>query len=49
LLGPIGDTVEEFIMKGWFTHFDYGELDLSKDEVVTITGYFEVTECIHNF
>ena len=49
LLGPIGDTVEEWSMKGTFTHFDFGKLDYSKPKAVKITGYFTVIECIHEY
>ena len=38
VLGPVGDKVEEWTLKGAFpTKWDGGELDWSSDDVVTAT------------
>lgn len=50
VLGPVGDVVEEWIMKGCFlTETNFGELDWNSDDPLEITFTVQPDYCILNF
>jgi hypothetical protein len=49
LLGPVGDTIGEYIIVGKFKSFDTGELNYEMAEPITINAIFRVTKCISNY
>jgi hypothetical protein len=49
-LGPVGDKVEEWILKGTqITKGNFGEMDWAKDDLVGITLTLQPDYCILNF
>lgn len=49
-LGPVGDKVEEWIIKGaQITEVNFGDLDWSTDEVLTFTITIQPDYCVLNF
>jgi hypothetical protein len=50
VLGPVGDKVEEWILKGsQITNVKFGEMDWTKDEPVSIELRIRADYCILNF
>ena len=49
LLGPVGDLVEEWVIRGFVTQIDFGQLDYSSDELMDIKLTIRPTTCILNF
>jgi hypothetical protein len=50
VLGPVGDKVEEWILKGaQITEVNFGEMDWTKDDAVGITIKIQPDFCILNF
>jgi hypothetical protein len=50
ILGPVGDKVQEWIIKGaQITEVNFGELDWSTDEVMTFTLTVQPDYCVLNF
>jgi len=50
VLGPVGDKVEEWILKGaQITKIEFGELDWSKDDTVAISMTIQPDYCILNY
>jgi hypothetical protein len=50
ILGPVGDKVQEWIIKGaQITEVNFGELDWSMDEVMTFTLTVQPDYCVLNF
>lgn len=50
VLGPVGDKVEEWILKGCqITKVDFGELAWEKDDMLSITMTIQPDFCILNF
>ena len=50
VLGPVGDKVEEWIIKGaQITEVNFGELDWSTDEVMSFTLTIQPDYCVLNF
>ena len=50
VLGPVGDKVQEWIIKGaQITEVNFGELDWSTDEVMTFTLTVQPDYCVLNF
>jgi hypothetical protein len=45
-LGPVGDLVEEWVIRGFVTQIDFGELDYSSDELMGIKLTIRPTSCI---
>lgn len=45
MLGPVGDVVEQYKLKGTFISFDFGTLDWEDSNLSTITALFQVSEC----
>jgi hypothetical protein len=46
LLGPVGDLVEEWVIRGFVSRIDFGELDYSSDELMDIKLTIRPTSCI---
>jgi hypothetical protein len=50
VLGPVGDKVEEWIIKGaQITEVNFGEMDWSTDDVMTFTLTVQPDYCVLNF
>lgn len=49
LLGPVGDLVEEWIIRGFVSQIDFGVLDYSSDELMDIKVTIKPTSCILHF
>ena len=50
VLGPVGDKVQEWIIKGAFiTEVNFGEMDWASDEVATISLTVQPDYCVLNF
>jgi hypothetical protein len=50
ILGPVGDKVEEWIIKGaQITEVNFGELDWGTDEVMTFTLTIQPDYCVLNY
>jgi hypothetical protein len=50
VLGPVGDKVEEWIIKGaQITEVNFGELDWSTDDVMSFTLTVQMDYCVLNF
>jgi hypothetical protein len=50
ILGPVGDKVEEWIIKGaQITEVNFGDLDWSTDEVMSFTLTVQPDYCVLNF
>lgn len=49
LLGPVGDLVEEWVIRGFVTQIDFGQLDYSSDELMDIKLTIRPTSCVLNF
>jgi hypothetical protein len=50
VLGPVGDKVEEWILKGaQITEVNFGEMDWAKDEAMGITMKIQPDFCILNY
>jgi hypothetical protein len=50
VLGPVGDKVQEWIIKGAFiTEVNFGEMDWATDEVATISLTVQPDYCVLNF
>jgi hypothetical protein len=50
VLGPVGDKVEEWIIKGaQITEVNFGDMDWSTDEVMTFTLTVQPDYCVLNF
>jgi hypothetical protein len=46
LLGPVGDKVEEWLIKGTINKVDFGTLDWETTEPLIIKLYLNVTYCV---
>jgi hypothetical protein len=50
VLGPVGDKVEEWILKGaQITKVDFGELDWAQDDVMEFSMTIQPDYCVLNF
>jgi len=50
ILGPVGDKVEEWIIKGaQITEVNFGEMDWATDDVMTFTLTIQPDYCVLNF
>jgi len=49
MLGPVGDTVSEWLIKGEIDTINFGELNWKKDDVVNITMKIKTTSAILNY
>ena len=50
VLGPVGDKVEEWIIKGaQITEVNFGEMDWATDDTVTFTVTIQPDYCVLNF
>jgi hypothetical protein len=50
ILGPVGDKVEEWIIKGaQITEVNFGDMDWATDDVVTFTLTIQPDYCVLNF
>lgn len=50
VLGPVGDKVEEWIIKGaQITDVNFGEMDWSGDDIVNITVTLQPDYCVLNY
>ena len=50
VLGPVGDKVEEWIIKGaQITEVNFGDMDWSTDDVMTFTLTIQPDYCVLNF
>jgi hypothetical protein len=49
MLGPVGDVVEDWVINGFITSIDFGNLDYTSDELMEITLTLRPNYCTLNF